>query len=772
MIQLQVLNKILKDKDSSFIVDNNLDNSYFSDYQNEFNFIINHLNKYNSIPDLATFLNVFEDFTVLQVDEPDSYLLEKLEEDRTQRKLAFSFNKIRDLLMKDDTNGALNYFKSTFQDVSTSSSKVQCVDILKDTSRYDKYIERTQDYNKYYIRTGFKELDNIIGGWDREEELVVVAARTNAGKCLCKGTKILMADGSTKKVENVKVGDKVQSLNRINTVLALHNGVSKGYKIIPNVGEPFVISQNHILTIMELKEVWDRKRKHMVTHNEFELKDISIEEYLSYSNHKKHLCRLYYPKIEYEPKNLLIPPYIMGIWLGDGTSSRAEICSMDKEVIEEWKNYANLIGLKCTKRDKYSGNTKSKSSMYTLTHRHGKKNILLELLKYYNIFGNKNIPLDYITGDRQQRLEFLAGLLDSDGYYNKKNNTYEITFKSRDMIEKTRQLCCGLGYRVSVIQDKYVKKFNKIYYRINICGDFSELPVRVAHKKPHVITNYKRNLSLTNFKVEQVEKIEYYGFMCDGDERYILANGILTHNTWINLKMALEAVKQGLNVLLYSGEMSEKKVGYRMDTLISHIPNTSLIRGRSDVQIEYKKYIDSLSTMFKGYFKIVTPQMLNGPATVGALGNLIDKEKPDILFIDQHSLLEDQRKAKTPVERASNISRDLKNLQVMKRIPIISVSQLNRTKNEDDTIDTTQLSMSDRISQDATIIIGLSRDKKDKNLMSLQIVKARDAEAGRILKYNVDFNTGVYTYIPEEEDINQETMKEYVYRYKIEDELL
>ena len=115
MIQLQVLNKILKDKDSSFIVDNNLDESYFSDYQNEFKFIINHLNKYNSIPDLATFLNVFEDFTVLQVDEPDSYLLEKLEEDRTQRKLAFSFNKIRDLLMKDDTNGALNYFKSTFQ---------------------------------------------------------------------------------------------------------------------------------------------------------------------------------------------------------------------------------------------------------------------------------------------------------------------------------------------------------------------------------------------------------------------------------------------------------------------------------------------------------------------------------------------------------------------------------------------------------------------------------------------------------------------------------
>ena len=34
------------------------------------------------------------------------------------------------------------------------------------------------------------------------------------------------------------------------------------------------------------------------------------------------------------------------------------------------------------------------------------------------------------------------------------------------------------------------------------------------------------------------------------------------------------------------------------------------------------------------------------------------------------------------LKKAANISRDLKNLQVMKRIPIISVSQMNRTKND------------------------------------------------------------------------------------------
>ena len=54
--------------------------------------------------------------------------------------------------------------------------------------------------------------------------------------------------------------------------------------------------------------------------------------------------------------------------------------------------------------------------------------------------------------------------------------------------------------------------------------------------------------------------------------------------------------------------------------------------------------------------------MINGPAGVSALRAFIEKEKLDILFVDQHSLLEDDRKAKNPVDKAANISRDLKNL--------------------------------------------------------------------------------------------------------------
>ena len=58
--------------------------------------------------------------------------------------------------------------------------------------------------------------------------------------------------------------------------------------------------------------------------------------------------------------------------------------------------------------------------------------------------------------------------------------------------------------------------------------------------------------------------------------------------------------------------------------------------------------------------------MIGELATVSQLRAFIEKENLDILFVDQHSLLEDERHGKTPVEKAANISKSLKALQVLK----------------------------------------------------------------------------------------------------------
>lgn len=400
MIQNQVINYLLQSKDTSFLLMNNINSDFFSDYKNEFNYIKNHINTYNNIPDQISFLNEFPDFDIIKVEESPKYLLDELYNDRNKRKLAKTFNKVRDLINQNKIEEATTLYTSAADDM-ISARHLESVDILKDTSRYDKYVEKCNDFGKYYVKTGFAELDKAIGGWDRNEELATIVAR-------------------------------------------------------PGVGKSFAL-----------------------------------------------------------------------------------------------------------------------------------------------------------------------------------------------------------------------------------------------------------------------------------------------------IKTAIAAAEQGLTVGIYSGEMSETKVGYRVDTLISHISNGALIHGDERVMNDYKNFLDNLSNTIKGTIKVLTPAMIDGPAGVTALRAFIEKDKLDMLCVDQHSLLEDDRKARSPVEKAANISRDLKNLQVLKKIPIISVSQQNRESTEAG-VSTSHVAQSDRISQDSTVIIFLERAE---NILTLNLVKSRDSVNGSKLKYAIDLNKGIFEYIPDTEDL-------------------
>lgn len=236
--------------------------------------------------------------------------------------------------------------------------------------------------------------------------------------------------------------------------------------------------------------------------------------------------------------------------------------------------------------------------------------------------------------------------------------------------------------------------------------------------------------------------------------------------SWFLIKSAAEAAKSGKRIGLYSGEMSDMKVGYRLDTLLGNISNGALVHGGSSVKNEYKKFIDETLKSYTGCFYVITPKDLGGPATVSMLRAFVEKYNLDILFIDQHSLLEDEHKAKNPVEKAANISKDLKLLQTTKRIPIISVSQQNRTQSDSGEFDTTQVAQSDRIAQDSTVIIFIERDG---DRYTLHPAKLRDAECNKPISYIVDLNTGYFTYSPEEADADKEVSDSRGEKYSDED---
>lgn len=218
--------------------------------------------------------------------------------------------------------------------------------------------------------------------------------------------------------------------------------------------------------------------------------------------------------------------------------------------------------------------------------------------------------------------------------------------------------------------------------------------------------------------------------------------------SWFTVYFAMIAAKNGLRVGYYSGEMEPDLIGYRFDTFMSNVPNGSLTHGNANVQESYKRYVDNLNKKVNGHIYCITPDMFDGNVTVTKLRAFIEKYDLQMLCVDQISLLNDERKARNPIEQFANLSRDLRTLQRLKKIPILIASQLNREESEDGPT-TRNIGGSDRIGQDATTCLFFER-KNDSIVIT--VGKARNSKAGDKLTYSWDINRGILNFIPTEKD--------------------
>lgn len=100
--------------------------------------------------------------------------------------------------------------------------------------------------------------------------------------------------------------------------------------------------------------------------------------------------------LRYDEKQLPIHPYVLGAWLGDGTSASSHITSNDPEMMD----YIRSLGYEVKKCvPKY---------LYLVRG-------LQPILKEIGVYQNKHIPEDYLRASVEQRFELLRGLMDTDG---------------------------------------------------------------------------------------------------------------------------------------------------------------------------------------------------------------------------------------------------------------------------------------------------------------------------------------------------------------------
>ena len=181
MVALQLLNKVIQTHDFSIIENNDLTEEHFMEYEDEYRFIVDHYKKYGNVPDKATFLERFQDFDFIDVTESDEYLVSTIKEENLYYKSVPVVQQIAKLL-KTNANAAVEYMLSSMQKLQPNYD-LGGVDIISQAQkRYEEFLSRRDNQESWFFTTGFPELDELIHGIQRKEEVLVIYARTNHGK--------------------------------------------------------------------------------------------------------------------------------------------------------------------------------------------------------------------------------------------------------------------------------------------------------------------------------------------------------------------------------------------------------------------------------------------------------------------------------------------------------------------------------------------------------------------------------------------------------------
>lgn len=181
MVELQILSRVLKEKNNSILTLNGITEDYFITYAEEYAYITNHVKEYGNVPDKETFLSKFPNFTLVDVTETDAYLIETFNEEYLYSLTVPVINKLAEII-QTDARAAVEYLQAQLPNLSPHNLVLGKDIISGADERLSIWKERKKDNSKFCIPTGFTELDEIIGGWQRGEEFAVIFARTGQGK--------------------------------------------------------------------------------------------------------------------------------------------------------------------------------------------------------------------------------------------------------------------------------------------------------------------------------------------------------------------------------------------------------------------------------------------------------------------------------------------------------------------------------------------------------------------------------------------------------------
>ena len=421
-----------------------------------------------------------------------------------------------------------------------------------------------------------------------------------SGKCMKIDTPIMLNDGKIKMVQDIKVGDLLMGDDSTpRTVTSLARGEDEMYEIIPVKGDSYTVNQEHILCLKasgyprinhindrnntnynvqyiennkfmsktfsyKRNDIDDEEKKKEQAENFFNnishdnIMEMSVIEYLKLPKHRKDCLKTYRVPVEFPEQKVTIDPYMIGYWLGDGTSNKSQITTEDKEVVNYFEKFC------------HDNNHRLHQGKRSITTRHDfhytlygsingkpKSNIFLNSLKENNLINNKHIPDIYKYNSRENRLKLLAGLIDSDGSLGKGCFEFSQSVEKEKLFDDVMYLARSLGFacykskKETICKDEKGNIIEGEAWRMHISGSgIEEIPTKIQRKQAKIRKQIK-DVLVSGIEVKHVGRDNYYGFTLDGNCRYLLGDFTVTHNTCTSIIIAEEMLSEGMIQRVY-----------------------------------------------------------------------------------------------------------------------------------------------------------------------------------------------------------------------------
>lgn len=326
---------------------------------------------------------------------------------------------------------------------------------------------------------------------------------TGTGKCHGINTPIQMFDGSVRMVQDVRTDEVVMGDDgKPRRIMSLAQGEGELFKITCDLGGEFTANADHILCLLTPTG---------------SIRHVSVSDYLVLAGNSKRDYRIYKQPTMYAPAEpLRVPPYLLALGACKFASGAFNITEL--EVALHVVQLCRKSGWPCEFR----------APLLRITH---------PLFDGIDV----NWFVDQLSLSWQSyicdRLDMMAAFIDSCGYYH--NNTFVamLTDEGGDDGQRTARIvnlfesiASSLGFFVQVRRD--AKPF------VEMCIYNATIPLRTSRKVSYTTNAGDASPRSSQFRVESIGVQPYFGFMVDGNHRYLLGNNIVTHNSCTALTIA------------------------------------------------------------------------------------------------------------------------------------------------------------------------------------------------------------------------------------------